>query len=211
MIWWDIFLLVTYALVVYWVLSNAIASLDKFATISLNQAQLDEEIANRDLTGMVQFKFGFANPYSLSSKLKVLAISVANTSDRTVYVNWDRSALTDFKGRSRRVIRLTPDKAPDLNQAQVWSVIPAGQVLREVITAEDVLKRSTTADPFETEGVIVSISGAKEDKPLTFYLCIWLIVQQQVANNDENKPDFQTLIPCEFLIYKCPWTNALPW
>ncbi|MEB3230359.1 MAG: hypothetical protein VKJ64_05065 [Leptolyngbyaceae bacterium] len=210
MVWWDLFLLVAYALIVYWVLLNAIANLAKLATISLNQARLKEELDKRGLAKMVEFGFGFANPYSLSSTLKVLAISVVNTSEYTMYVDWDRSALTDLKGRSRRVIRLTPDKAPDLIQAQVWSVIPAGQVLQEVITAEDVLTRPTTADPFEPNGVIVPIAGAKEDKPLVFYLCIWLIVQRQVPNGD-SQPDIQTLIPCEFVIYKSPWTNVLPW
>ncbi|MGK7890421.1 MAG: hypothetical protein AB4042_13880 [Leptolyngbyaceae cyanobacterium] len=208
--WWDVFLLVAYALIVYWVLMNAVERLAKLATVSLNQARLEEDLASRGLEGMVQLEFGFDNPYSLSSTLKVLAIIIANTSDYTMYVNWDQSALTDLKGRSRRVIRLTPDKAPDLNQAQVWSIIPSGQVLQEVITAEDVLTRSSTADPFETEGVIVPIAGAKEDEPLVFYLCIWLVVQRQV-HDGASQPDIQTLIPCEFVIYKSPWTNALPW
>lgn len=205
----DALLLVLYGLVVYRVLTQAIEKLNKQAIVSLNQGQLNEELGSRELAGMVAFNFGFKNPYSLTSALKMLAISIANTSEQTLYIDWDRSSLTNFGGRSRRVIRLTPDKSPDLIRAQVLSVIPPGQVLQEVITAEDVLSRAAESDPLEPTGVIVPIAGATEDNPLRFYLCIWLVVQQ--ASEGGNLEDRSYLIPAEFLIRKSPWTDALPW
>ena len=205
----DALLLVMYGLIAYRVLTQAIEKLNKQAIIGLNQGQLNEELTNRNLSGMVAFNFGFKNPYSLSSALRMLAISIVNTSDQTLYIDWDRSSLTNLGGRSRRVIRLTPDKSPDLIRAQVWSVIPPGQVLQEVITAEDVLSRSAETDPLEPTGVIVPIAGASEDRPLSFYLCIWLVVQQ--SSEVGSMEELQYLIPAEFLIRKCPWTDVLPW
>ena len=205
----DALLLVIYGLIVYRVLTQAVEKLSKQAIVSLNQGQLKGELESRELAGMLAFNFGFKNPYSLSSALKMLAISIANTSEQTLYIDWDRSSLTNLGGRSRRVIRLTPDKSPDLIRAQVWSVIPPGQVLQEVITAEDVLSRDAETDPLEPTGVIVPIAGAREDNPLRFYLCIWLVVQR--SSEVGNMEELQYLIPAEFLIRKCPWTDALPW
>ena len=205
----DALLLVLYGLIVYRVLTQAIEKLNKQAIIALNQGQLNQELTNRELSGMVAFNFGFKNPYSLSSALRMLAISIANTSTQTLYIDWDRSSLTNLGGRSRRVVRLTPDKSPDLIRAQVWSVIPPGQVLQEVITAEDVLSRSAETDPLEPTGVIVPIAGASEDNPLRFYLCILLVVQQNTE--DGGIKELPHLIPAEFLITKCPWTDVLPW
>jgi len=209
-IWWDLLILVTYGVMAYRIIVRAIAMIDQQATITVNQAALNQELSTRELDQSVQFGFAFSNPYSISASLRVLAISITNTSAAPFYIDWDRSSLTDIKGRSRRVIRLTVDKDPDLIRPQVLSVIPPGQVLQEVITAEDVLSPSADGSALEPVGSIISVAGAMEDAPLVFYLCIQLVTQQPIAD-DVRGGEQQYLIPCAFQIFKSPWTKALPW
>lgn len=205
----DALLLILYALIVHRVLTRAIAKLDKRAQVSLNGEQLAADLEARNLKGIVQFGFNFQGTYSLSDTLRKLSIMVMNTSSSTIYVNWDQSSLTNFGERSRRVIRLTPDKSPDLVRPQVWSAIPPNQQLQEEITAEDVLSRQAETDPLELTGVIVPIIPPPVGEA-KFYLCLWLVVQQ--TNLEEGGiQESQYLLPFEFKINKRPWTDALPW
>ena len=215
----DAFILVLYGLITYRVITQAIGKLDKRAKVNLSKDKLSADLAVRNLQDTIEFGFKFEKTYSLSDTLKKLSISVTNKREEgtTLYVNWDRSSLTNFGERSRRVIRLTPNRSPDLVRPQVWSVIPPKQQLQEEITAEDVLSRESESDPLELTGVIVPIERPKPKKgepepegPPRFYLCLWIVVQQ--TNPEDGATEkFEDLLPFEFIISKCPWTDALPW
>ena len=215
----DALLLIMYSLIAHRVINQAIGKLDKRAKVNLSEDKLSADLTARNLQDTVEFGFAFEKTYSLSDSLNKLSISVTNKreSGATLYVNWDRSSLTNYGERSRRVIRLTPNRSPDLVRPQVWSVIPPKQQLQEAITAEDVLSRESETDPLELTGVIVPIERPKPKEgepepegPPTFYLCVWLVVQ---LTNPETggTENFEYLLPFEFVISKCPWTDALPW
>ncbi|MEM9212965.1 MAG: hypothetical protein AAGD25_01180 [Cyanobacteria bacterium P01_F01_bin.150] len=213
----DALLLVLYVLIVYQVLTGAIAKLDKRAKVNLSEDKLKADLEARNLQDMVKFKFKFEKTYSLSDSLKKLSITVTNKSNDTLYVDWDRSSLTNFKERSRRVIRLTPNKRPDLIRAQVVSAISPMRQIEEEITAEDVFNQEAESASLDLGGVIVPVERPKPKKgqpepkgPPTFYLYLW--VEGKLTNEDEgSSQEFRHLIPFEFIISKRPWTDALPW
>ena len=217
----DAFILIIYGLIAYRVINKAIGKLDKRAKVNPNKDQLAADLTARNLQDIVEFGFKFEKTYSLSDSLNQLSISVTNKqdADTTLYVDWDRSSLTNFGERSRRVIRLAPDLSHGLLRPQVRSVIPPKQQLQENITAEDVLSRESESNSnvLELTKVIVPIERPKPKEgepkpegPPKFYLCVWLGIQRINPESGETE-NLEHLIPIEFIISKCPWTDALPW
>ncbi|MGJ3246830.1 MAG: hypothetical protein ACFE0I_12235 [Elainellaceae cyanobacterium] len=228
----DIFVLAVYLITVAYILSKAKDSLeqakasDQKTRISLNQEQLSQELERRGLSNHIAIHLNFDGSYFLSDdpsadkQPKTLSLSVINNSNDAIYIDWDRSSLTDLRGRSRRVIRLVSYKSLDLSYPQVFSTVGPGQTLSEKITAEDLLERNAETETLEATKPLIDIQGLKksnsglyndfmaEKKPLTYYLCLVLRMPDPA---DPVRGDRLYNVRCEIQVHKLPWTIVLPW
>lgn len=226
----DIFILAVYLITVIYVLSQAKDALAQQTKISLNTDQLNQELERRGIKDYVEIDLKFEGSYLLSDdpkedkQPKTLALSVKNKSDDAIYIDWDRSSLTDLGGRSRRVIRLVSYKSLDLSYPQVFSVVGPGQTLSEKITAEDLLERNADTDTLEATKPLIDIKGLKDSKddskkalhgdfmaektPLNYYLCLVMRIADPA---DPARGDRLYNVRCEIQVKKLPWTIVLPW
>lgn len=209
----DLLILIVYAITTFYVLSRAIESLDAKIKVDFNQARLNATLEKYDLAGKINIKVPIKNRYGLTDHPKALSLTIVNkSSEDTLYIDWDRSSITDIGGRSRRVIRLTPYKSPDLSHPQVFSVVPPGQSISETVTAEDVLK----PDP-DNDGALVPAKpllqipgGALSGPNDTIRYALWLVCQIS-EQGSADRGDRLYILPCEFIARKMPWTDSLPW
>ncbi|OLP17226.1 hypothetical protein BST81_17955 [Leptolyngbya sp. 'hensonii'] len=228
----DLLLLAVYFIVVFRVLYEAFKSLDDKFSVSVDQGLLDQELQDKhfgdiSLKTSVNLKFNFDPRYKLGD-LKKFSINIENkTQDRSLYVDWDSSSLTDLGGRSRRVIRIPPNMTIDLFQAQASSVIAPGQTLRESITAEDLLKPKSddagvleisASDPLVNIKKLDDKKSPEKDKAryakfmseedtLDFSLRLALCS----AAPHSGMVGQTVYILCKFVLKKLPWTDAFPW
>lgn len=233
----NLLLLAIYFICVIYVLYQAIESLDDKFTVQLNFNALKEEIQSNNLQDFIGIRFNFERRYKLD-ELKRLAISIENKSDQySVYVDWDNSSITDLSGRSRRMVRLTPGMMIDLSQPQIFSLIAPQQTLKELLTAEDVLKRKSEAGALDIAGLLIDIPRLERGAPLdrkryaefidlktALFFSLRLALRwselgpfdrpfDRAAPRDAVAlpPDYRVYVNCQFEIKKLPWTDALPW
>ncbi|MGF1496714.1 MAG: hypothetical protein ACFB8W_07800 [Elainellaceae cyanobacterium] len=139
----DLAILIVYTVVVVSVFLRAIKSFkNKKVTIALNSDRLKESLEQQNLQDQVEVKFKFDKQYAVDALPKTLALSLVNNSSQIIHVDWDSSTIMRPGERSRRVIRLTPYKSPDLSQAQAVSAVAPNSTLQEQVTAEDALAPS---------------------------------------------------------------------
>ncbi len=199
----DLIILVVYTITVILVLKRAIESVDQVTAIAFNKAALQEALKERKLAGKLGVSFALPGRYPLGSQPKELAVIIANKLERAIYIDWDRSTFTDLKGRSRRVIRLSSNKGAQINAPQVLSPIPPGRTLEEKITAEDTLVRD--GDGVKVKKPLINIKRLAEEESVNFSL--WLVVHLQETDEFDDRT---CVLPCEFTVRRCPWTDSLP-
>jgi hypothetical protein len=225
----DLFILTVYVIVVTYTLYKMIDSLEDQTTIKFDKDDLDRQLEEQGLKGSIDVKFKFEDRYSFDQP-KTLSITVDNKFEQSVtYIDWDRSSLSDYTGRSRRVVRLTPDKRIDtLFQPQMSSTIAPGSALSETITAEELLKFVGDSGTLEASAPLVNIDqlqkNAKSPKatdaqkklnadfmagkaPLPFTLQLALRISNTLG--DTGTHNFHVLA-CRFNLHKVPWQDALP-
>ncbi|MBD1867660.1 hypothetical protein H6F95_10195 [Cyanobacteria bacterium FACHB-471] len=221
----DLLILTVYIISVVYVLYQAINTLDDQTTFHFDRTTLDQTLDEKELRDLINLNFRFDDRYKFEEQPKKLSMSLENKStDQSFEVNWDHSSLTDHEGRSRRVIRLTPDKRFNLSEQQVPSVVPPGKTLKEEFTAEDILKMNIDGS-LETASPIIDLfgiekAGKKSDKmkklyadfmerkaDITFSL---RLVVKMIDLSGEGRSDRSYVLPATFLIKKVPWSDALP-
>ncbi len=191
---------------------------------------LEEQLASLGLQDILKISFKFDKRYEFD-KLKNLSINVENKSaEHAVYVDWDYSALTDEDGKARRVARIVPGNALDMFKEQPFSAIAPKTTLKEVIVAEDQLKRkgddkstSPVALELEVKDVIIKLGEPaktapdaaktrwkefmRRDRKRTFSLDLSVrLLQAQAPNNAGDRYRLR----CKFLMTKLPWQAGLP-
>jgi len=203
----DLLILIVYVTCVFWVIDQAIKSLDKQFTVVTDQALISQQLQQYNFQDIVAFKFGFKRRYQYDG-LKDISVVIQNKSDRyLLYVDWDHSALTDPGGRSRRVIRMSTDLTLDLWRMQPFSVVDSGKSLQETITAEDILKRKADSTGFEISKLLVNPAKLDVGDKVAFSLRLALRAVEYTATNTE----YQAFILCPFTLIKLPWTAFFPW
>ncbi len=226
----DLIIVVVYFLAIGIVISQAIESLEDRITLLFDKSAFEEILKQRELDEVFAVNFGLKpeDRYGFDGIPSKLGITVENKSaDFSIKVDWDRSAWIDFENRSRRAIRLPPDKRIDLASAQVSSTIAPKASLKENITAEDLLKLQEDGS-ITAEGTLYDLPKLKKNaeskkpppgqkelfgkfagmqEPLTFTL--WLEVRVPIAESLERRDRSYTL-PCKFMIAKMPWQDYLP-
>jgi hypothetical protein len=223
---YDPIILIIYIAVVAYVLNRMVVNFNDEYKIKFDESLFKEELEKLNLQDVINVGFNFDKQYEFD-KLKQLKIKITNKSKtHAVYVDWDGSTVTDFRGRSRRVTRVVPGNTLDLFGEQVSSAIAPDTSLSEVITAEDALNRKDSKEaPIALQvDVTKTLVNPKDLEPkkvdptrfgkfmkrvveLEFYvdLAIRIIGPTSLANND------RALIRCKLILSKLHWTAALPW
>lgn len=191
---------------------------------------LKEQIEALGLQDILKISFKFDKRYEFD-KLKNLSINVENkSSDCAVYVDWDHSALTDEDGKARRVTRVMPGSITDLFKEQPFSAIAPKTTLKEVIVAEDQLKRkgddkstSPVALEMEVKDLLIKLSEPdkkasdaaktrwkefmRRERKRSFSLDLAVrLSHPQMAPHAGDRYRLR----CKFLITKLPWQAGLP-
>jgi hypothetical protein len=197
----DLLILTIYVLTVVYVLYQMIDSLEAKTTIQFDRAAFDRQLEERDLKGLLDIKFSLSDRYDYTQP-KALSLTLLNQSHHAViYVDWDRSSLTDHTGRSRRVIRLAPGRE-DLFQPQMSSTVTPGSSLNATVTAEDLLKP-------DEKGTLVPTAAIVDAKKAPLQFALYLAFRISNLASDKGSDYFYT-VACPFEMAPVPWQDALP-
>jgi len=217
----NLLILTVYLIVVVYTLFQMILSLAEEVSIKLDKESLNSQLVVQNLQDIIAIQFRFERSFPLV-QLRELAINIENKSpNRLIAVEWDACSLTDFSGRSRRVVRLPPGMMLDLSQKQVPSPINPNQTLKERITAEDILQRDADSGALKIAGVLLDIPKLKQGIPTErkrynefatgkadFDFTLQLRLRLLETNHSTHEPVFCTLA-CHFTIKKLTWIEAL--
>jgi hypothetical protein len=203
----DILILIVYVTCVFYVINQAIKSLDKQFTVIPDQALINQQLQHYNIQDIVGLKFGFKRRYQYDG-LKDISIVIQNkSSGYLLYVDWDHSALTDPGGRSRRVIRISTDLSPDLWRVQPFSVVDSGKSLQETITAEDILKRKADGTGYEIAKMLINPAKLDVGEKVAFSLRLAF----RTVEYSPTPVERQAFVLCPFTLIKLPWTAFFPW
>lgn len=211
----DFIIFVVYLLVVSIVLYQAYDSLEDRVRIRFDNQTFQEQLKAKSLDGVVGVRFGFkdSDRYLFNQIPTDVVVSIENKMNTfPIKVDWDRSSLSDFNGRSRRVVHLTSGRKIDLSEEQLPSFVAPLGTLQERITAEELLTQDDggnlkPAKPVVNLGKAASGAFMAGKAPVTFTL--WLTLGIPELHNNETRERIYSL-PCPFLIEKTPWQEYLP-
>lgn len=214
----DLLFLVIYVIGVLYVFNQMIESIDDQIKITYDQASVADQLEKQNIRDKVGIAFKLNGRYDFNHP-KELAINIENkTQSETVLINWDESSLVGYDGRSRRVIRLTPNIIRDLGQTQVDSAIAPGKTLQERITAEDVLTRND-GGIYNPDKTLIDISKLKkvpklfasfDDRNLALKFSVRLDISISDRMGGVTRTDKHYSVDCPFSVTKLPWTYAIP-
>ncbi|MGF1513569.1 MAG: hypothetical protein ACFB5Z_07740 [Elainellaceae cyanobacterium] len=210
----DLIILVAYTIIVILVLQRAIHSVDNRMNILLNKDVLQQSLEERRLAGKLDIAFKPpSDGYPIESPPQELSLAITNSSERPIYVDWDRSSFTAFdwdkkasryrEGRARRIVRFSPYKGLESVTRQVLSPIPPNSTLKEDITAEDTLVRD--GDGLKLDSSLFKIEKLDEGESLDFWLYLVVYLQET-----ETEDDRTCVLPCKFTVLRRPWVDSLP-
>lgn len=217
----NLLILTIYILTVLYVFYRAMDSLDDKVMIILDTKLINEQLIAQGLKDLVDIKIPLDKQYQLES-LKQLTVILENKAKQTIiYIDWDRSGLSDFMGQMRRLIRVIPGMMFDVFQPQVNTAIMSGRKIKQVFTAEDVLHRESDTSSLKITAPLFDLSkfkkGSKLDKKvytdfmnqktnLQFSLGLVLRVLDLVQKNEQVH-----IIICNFTVKRMYWKEAITW
>ncbi len=224
----NLIMLTLYIIGVTYVFNQMVESIDDQVKLEFNKGSVAEQLGAQNLQDKIAISFSIKPSYSIEDP-KELSISVENKSqDLAIYVDWDNSAIEEFDGTSRRVIRKSPDLIRDLGVPQIPSLIVPGKTLREAVISENVLQRDKESGTYSAKKPVANIIAWKtspvraqkiqykefNDRKRTFEFSL-LLVLRLADTNLGLAPGSDTpplcIIKCPFTVRKLPWTYALPW
>jgi hypothetical protein len=204
---WNLLILTVYIISVIYVFYRAIKSVDNQLRIELDKDSLAQQIDAQGLKDLIEIKFKPKKRYQ-ADQVRDLSIDIENKSQTySISVDWDQSSLTNFDGRSRRVIRLMPGMTLDLFQPQALSVIAPSKTLKEYFTAEDALKRNSEG-VLEIASPLFSPDKLRKASERGDQFLLRLILQVSDPASGTGGGRLYALL-CEFKVIKLPWTDAL--
>ncbi|HEY9703634.1 MAG TPA: hypothetical protein V6C58_14390 [Allocoleopsis sp.] len=217
----NFLILIFYMIVVIYVFYRAIKSLDDKVTIKLNEQFLKEQLEAHNIKDLVEIKINLDKQYKLD-KLKELSISLKNKGKNTIiYIDWDRSGLSDFYGNMRRLIRVIPGMMFDVFYPQVNTAIIAGRSMKQMFTAEDVFQRQSDTSPLKIVAPLFDLNklknGSKSDKKtyndfmnqtINLNFSLGLVVR---IFDLKDKTEGSYMIIFDFTIKRMFWKEAITW
>lgn len=213
----DAVIVVVYLIAVAYVLYQAwqylLNSLEDITTIQFERSPFEQQLTDMNLKGIVDIQFGLAPRYPFDQP-RELAVTIKNlSSNYMIEVDWDRSSITDVGGRSRRMIRLTPDRRINLYERQVFSIIAPGKSLSEKVTAEDLLKLNPEKGTMEPSGPLFVISPKNlpfmaSKAALTITVQFTLRLLEMSIESDDVR---YVAVICDLAMRKIPKSDLYPW
>ena len=189
----NLLIFTVYFIVVVYVLYQAYKSLDNQVVIQFDSEDLNRQLDDQGLKGVIQIKFKFKDSYKLDELTK-LPISIKNISnEETIRVDWDQSSIRNFDNVIDRVVRLTPGLA-EIPQKQVESIIVPGREIKEELSDD----KSITGSLFKP--MKLKKATAKSDP---FFLRLFFTISDLTGSKRPH-----TLL-CRFIPKKLRWTKAL--
>jgi len=202
----NLLTLAVYAIIVAFVFYKMWEDVSDYITPSFDRAALEGQVAELGLQGQIAVQFKLAERYK-PRDFCTLAITVFNHSEESaLYVNWERSTLSNLEGESQRLIRIVPGGI-DLAQPQVPSAIAPARKLSEQVTAEGAL-RLDAAGKLGPGGPLLSGKEIEQaiatQKPFTLRL---IVEVPGIA----NLPARRYALLCPFRLSRTPLRRALYW
>jgi hypothetical protein len=191
------------------------------------------------LKDIVDVSFRFEDRYKFSDQPKFFSTTIKNKSkDIHIYVDWDKSTITNYENTSRRVIRLNADKQLTSTNIPIGNqfsnpITPGGSFTAQ-ITAEDIMGKNAEKNVLEPAKPIIDLDEldkrAKDKKrkptkelkeknsqfrsreaPLEFSLRIMLRMSRLDENGKVGSPEYQYPLWCKFKVFNMHWWDQIPW
>lgn len=251
----DWIVVALFLIAVAYVINQAIAYVEqqttpKFLDGDFNNQLKEKTLEETALSNIVAISFRFEpSRYKYSfykadqdEQPRSLFMTVRNISQNVnIYIDWDQSSITDYKGTARRVIRLGMDERlnPTLYplNAQAPSPVTPGNSVTARITAEDILKPETDAksgDKFLKPGEpIVSMTKLqgdiknkklpkevrdkreKQKEDFEYWrkpLEFSIRLMLRMVDLNQNQPnEYQYALLLKFTVSRVIWREVLPW
>ncbi len=217
----NLLIIAIYIIVVIYVFYRGIKSLDDKVTIKLNEKSLKDQLEAQNIQDLVEIKINLDKQYKLD-KLKELSISLKNKRKNTIiYIDWDRSGLSDFYGNMRRLIRVIPGMMFDVFYPQVNTAIIGGRSMKQMFTAEDVFKRDSDTSPLKIVAPLFDLNrlkkGSKDDKKtyndfmnqtINLNFSLGLVVR---IFDLTDKTEGSYILIFDFTVKRMFWKEAITW
>ena len=241
----DLIIFVIFLICVTYVLQRAIGSLDEQTKVEFQKGELTSQLEKLTLDEMplsdiVDVNFGFKPedrfPFD-KQPTSVLALIRNKSKNVQIYVDWDKSTITNYAIASRRVIHLNiADKSVNTAQQplliQAPNPISPGNLLSAQLAPEDTVKRNVESNVLEAKDPIIDLkdldkktTDTKEKKapkelkqkrlrflirkaPLEFSLRLMLRMNSLDDGGGQTR-EYSLL--CKFKVFNMPWWDQLPW
>ncbi len=202
----NLLVLAVYATIVAFVFYKMWEDVSDFVSIEFDRAALTQQLASKHLQEVLDLQFQLADRYK-PDQVSVLKLTTLNHSKTApLYINWERSTLTNLQGESQRLIRVVPGGI-NLAQRQVSGVVAPARKLEETLTAEEALQQDATGRLVPGgalfSGAEINQAIAKQ-KPFTLRLVVEL-------PGTATKPGPEYALLCHFYLKRTPLKRALYW
>ncbi len=251
----DLIILVIFLICITYVLQRAIATLDDQTKVEFQKGELISQLKamtleETPLEDIVDVNFGFKpeDRFSFSEigdkvdngkqPTSLLTIIRNKSKDIQIYVEWDKSTITNYATASRRVIHLNiADKS--INSAQQPLLIQApnpigpGNTFTAQLAPEDTVKRNVETNVLEAKEPIVDLADLKKkttdlkekkapkdlklkrikffDKKGTLEFSLRLMLRMNLLDPSGGGRAYEYPLLCKFTIRSMPWWDHLPW
>jgi hypothetical protein len=199
-------LVVIYAILAWIYIFRVLEELDFLVGIAPQTSALKHQLEKAGWQDCLEITFDFPKVTRLED-LKKFVLKVKNKSaDRPFYLDWEQCSLTNFDGRSRRLVQMVPGMITDLSRPQVLRLVAPQQTLEAELTAEDGLERNDQGQ-ITIEAPLFSPKKLKKalEEDQKFY--IFLVVSPLTYDRPGTPQPFL----CEFHVAKLPWYQAIAW
>ena len=241
----DLIIFVIFLICVTYVVQTAISSLDDQTKVEFQKGELTSQLEaltleETPLSEIVDINFGFKPedrfPFD-KQPTSVLALIRNKSKNVQIYVDWDKSTITNYAIASRRVIHLNiADKSVNTAQQplliQAPNPISPGNLLSAQLAPEDTVKRNVESNVLEAKEPIIDLkdldkktTDTKEKKapkdlkqkrlrflirkaPLEFSLRLMLRMNSLDAGGGRA---YEYSLNCKFKVFNMPWWDQLPW
>jgi hypothetical protein len=206
----DIFIVIIYFLTLIIVFGKMIEEINQTIVILVDQSALESQITQQNLTEILEIKFNFIDSYRNQSLMEI-PLELKNKSlTQAIYVNWQYSTFSNFKGRSQRLIYHVPGLTMDLFQPQIFTVIAPDQTIEAKLLTENCLIREETTGALIAKNPIFDWKQLKEiidgDKSFSLQLVF------QITDPIYQSPQINlNTLKCKFLLEEISWRQVLYW
>lgn len=251
----DWIVVVLFLITVAYVINQAISYVEQQATVKFQDEDFKKQLKEKTLDGTPlsdlinitfridpsRYKFSFdrADQDEQPKSLIMTVINISKAKDVNVYIDWDKSSITNYVTASRRLIRLS--LAERLNttslppSSQVPTPIAPGNTVTVRITGEDMLELKEDdkgkflqpnvpiLSPFKLQQDIDNkklprdIRDKREKLKLDFEewrkpLEFSVRLMLRIADLSQNKTsEYQYSLLLKFTVSRVLWRHVLPW